>query len=212
MAQSLCLKLLIPHSLTIIGQYLLLKVLSVCWWCWSFDSNTKSQQKLGYNLHMVPTFGLTVNPTKCQAIVVRSHLLMSRGDTETLVTFIGVAISLWVGKRPRFAPRQHTKQPRTSFKILSEGYWNTSNSRNFLPDKMKTALMQTLIFLLIDYGEAVTDPNVDLLDKLGRLLNNCIWFVKSSVNNPNVFSVRSSVCYQFVYAESYAHVLSHTLP
>lgn len=50
--------------------------------------------------------------------------------------------------------------------------------KNLLPAHIKAMLVQSLIFPMIDYGDVCYyDLNADLLNKLDRLLNNCIRFV-----------------------------------
>ena len=50
--------------------------------------------------------------------------------------------------------------------------------RNLLPEKTKTILVQTLMFPIIDYGDVCYfDLNAVLLDKMDRVLNNCIRYI-----------------------------------
>ena len=66
--------------------------------------------------------------------------------------------------------------------------------RNFLPAKTKTMLRQTLIFPLTDYGDVCYfDLNVVLLDKLDRVLNNCIRYIYNLRKYDHVSSFRAEL-------------------
>ncbi|KAJ8710105.1 hypothetical protein PYW07_009471 [Mythimna separata] len=66
--------------------------------------------------------------------------------------------------------------------------------RNFLPAKTKIMLVQTLIFPIIDYGDVCYfDLNAVLLDKIDRLLNNCIRFIFNLKKYDHVSNFRSEL-------------------
>ena len=66
--------------------------------------------------------------------------------------------------------------------------------KNLLPSNTKAMLMQTLVFPIIDYGDVCYfDLNADLLNKLDRLLNNCIRFVFNLRKYDHVSTFRSTL-------------------
>lgn len=145
-------------------------------------------------------FGLTVNPLKCQAIIVGSPRLMSRIDTETLpaITFNGTTIPICETVKDLGLHLDCTLSWRKQVTNQCQRVTGTLRAlyrlRNFLPPKTKTMLVQTLIFPIIDYGDVCCyDLNADLLDKLDRLLNNCIRFVFNLRQYDHVSALRSQL-------------------
>ena len=70
------------------------------------------------------------------------------------------------------------KQVATVSKKVTGTLRSLYKFKNILPSHIKAMLVQSLIFPILDYGDVCYyDLNADLLNKLDRLLNNCIRFV-----------------------------------
>ena len=139
---------------------------------------------LAYLSTWCESFGLKVNPNKCQAIIVGSLRTLSKLDTTTLppVSFDGLAIKYCPVVKDLGLQIDSSLNWRAQVSYISQKVTGTLRVlyrlKNFLPSKTKTMLVQSLIFPLIDYGDVCCfDLNADLLNKLDRLLNNCIRFI-----------------------------------
>lgn len=129
-------------------------------------------------------FGVEVNPTKCQAIIIGGSRAMSRVDGLGLppLVFNGILIPYSCSVKNLGLHIDSTLNWQSQVAAVSQKVTCTLRFlyrlKNFLPFKVKETLMQTLIFPIIDYGDVCYyDLNADLLNKLDRLLNNCIRFV-----------------------------------
>ncbi|GFG37563.1 hypothetical protein Cfor_00288, partial [Coptotermes formosanus] len=129
-------------------------------------------------------FGLSVNLSKCQAIIIGSPRMVSTIDSATLpsIMFSGSAIPISRVVKDLGLHIDSTLGWRTQISNISQKVTSTLRSlyrlKNFLPVNIKIMLVHTLIFPVIDYGDVCYfEVNADLLDKLDRILNNCIRFV-----------------------------------
>lgn len=160
-------------------------------------------------------FGLTVNPTKCQAIIIGSPRLLGRLDFSSLppVTYNGAIIplspsvknlGLYMDSRLDWAvqvlnvSRKVTGSLRALYRF-----------KNFLPFKIKLMLVQALILPIIDYGDVCyLDLNADLLNKLDRLLNNCIRFIFNLRKYDHVSTYRSEINFLPIRERRNLHALT----
>ena len=130
------------------------------------------------------TFGVAVNPDKCQAIIVGSHRSICKLGFVSLppITFNGMVIPLSPSVKDLGLQIDATLSWKNQVANVSRKVTGTLRSlyrlKNLLPSNTKSMLVQALIFPIIDYGDVCYfDLNADLLNKLDRLLNNCIRFV-----------------------------------
>lgn len=130
------------------------------------------------------SFGISVNPAKCQAIILGSHHQQVKLGAVSVapILFDGTVIPV-------------TKQVKDLGLVLDSSLtWNDQVSeisrkvsgtlrylykfKNFLPVGTKKLLVQTLILPVIDYADAcTTNISQEYLNKLDRLMNNGIRFI-----------------------------------
>lgn len=129
-------------------------------------------------------FGISVNPAKCQAIIVGSPHQLRRLENIPIapISFDGAVITFskqvkdlglvvdcclsWDGQLSEVS-RKVTGTLRALYRY-----------KNFLPVSTKTLLVQALVLPLIDYADVcTTNINQDSLNRLERLLNNGIRFI-----------------------------------
>lgn len=130
------------------------------------------------------SYGLTVNPTKTQIIVIGSSRMISKIDWFRLpqVLFDGVPISIsnTVKNLGIYIDRQLSWEPQiaeVSRKVFASAA-SLRRLRNFLPTTTKTALVQSLLLPILDYADACyLDLTEEQLNKLERLQNFCIRFI-----------------------------------
>lgn len=148
------------------------------------DAITKLNNDLKSIKNWSDRFGLAVNPTKCQALIVGSHRNMSKISNFKLppVVFNDIIIPFSRNVKNLGLHIDTTLGWRAQVTSISQKVIRTLRSlyrlKNMLPSNVKAMLVQTLIFPMVDYGDVCYyDLNADLLNKLDRLLNNCIRFV-----------------------------------
>ncbi|KAJ8732167.1 hypothetical protein PYW08_014897 [Mythimna loreyi] len=154
----------------------------------SVDNISDAIEELNRDLQVIKNwsdrFGIAVNPTKCQAIIIGSPHSLRKLDglavppvifNNTVIPFssevkdLGLYVDTCLDWR-----KQVTNVSQKVTGTLRSLY----RLKNFLPAHIKALLVQSLIFPLIDYADVCYyDLNADLLNKLDRLLNNCIRFV-----------------------------------
>lgn len=129
-------------------------------------------------------YGLKVNPSKTQAIIVGSSKLIPRIDFSLLpdVMFDGVHIpfshqvknlGIIIDRTLSWIP-QIGEVSRKMFASMG----SLRRLRNFLPLATKIALAQSLLMPILDYADiSYLDLNEDQLNKLERLQNLCIRFI-----------------------------------
>ncbi|CAK1581557.1 unnamed protein product [Parnassius mnemosyne] len=145
-------------------------------------------------------FGLSVNPSKCQAIILGSHRTIKKVDTTALpaIIFNGSVLGLCssvkdLGLNIDSTLSWHAQVTNVSQKVTGT-LWALYRLKNFLPSGNKTLLVQSLILPLIDYCDVCYfDLNADLLDKYDRLLNNCIRFIFNLRKYDHVSTYRSQL-------------------
>lgn len=126
-------------------------------------------------------FGIAVNPNKCQAIIIGSSRNLGSIDGAALppISYNGVTVPFSRDVKDLGLIIDSTLSWRAQVTSVCQRVTGSLRAlyrlRNFLPSSVKTQLVQTLIFPIIDYADVCYyDLNADLLNKLDRLLNNCI--------------------------------------
>ncbi|XP_063625231.1 uncharacterized protein LOC134796967 [Cydia splendana] len=129
-------------------------------------------------------FGITVNPAKCQAILLGSTRLLSLVNTVELAPVLFetevIPLSSQVKKLGLTIDSGLTWEPQVS--DVSRRVINTLRAlyrhKHFLPVSTKTLLVQALVLPVLDYADVCyTNLTQDSLNKFNRLLNSCIRFV-----------------------------------
>ncbi|KAJ8728174.1 hypothetical protein PYW08_016559 [Mythimna loreyi] len=145
-------------------------------------------------------FGVSVNPSKCQAIIIGSSRMMGKVMVNSLppIIFNGIVIPISPSVKDLGLHLDSTLGWQSQVSSVCQRVNGTLRClyrlRNFLPAKTKTMLVQTLIFPVIDYGDVCYfDLNAVLLDKLDRLLNNCIRFIYNLRKYDHVSSYRTEL-------------------
>ena len=143
-------------------------------------------------------FGVTVNPTKCQALIVGSTRLFSKVSMTSLppILFDGAVIPYCqsvrnLGLYMDSALNWTVHVSEVSRKVIAclRGLYRF---KFFLPSSTKLMLVQTLVLPIIDYADVCyPDLTEVLLNKLDRLLNNCIRFVSGLRKYDHISSARS---------------------
>lgn len=129
-------------------------------------------------------YGITVNPSKCQAIIIGSSRQLAMLDYSSIspVTFEGSTVpfsscvkDLGLHVDSTLSWTVHVNEIcRSVFARLR----TLNRLRNFLPIKVKITLIQALILPIVDYADVCcTDINEEHLNKLERLINYAIRFI-----------------------------------
>ncbi|XP_022816535.1 peroxisomal multifunctional enzyme type 2-like [Spodoptera litura] len=130
------------------------------------------------------SFGIAVNPSKCQAIILGSSRIFGRIDSATVppLLYDGAIISLSSDVKDLGLHIDNNLTWRVQIAGVCKRVTGTLRSlyrlKNFLPSSTKIMLVRSLVFPIIDYADVCYyDLNADLINKLDRLLNNCIRFI-----------------------------------
>lgn len=154
------------------------------------DNISNAISEINVQLEAIKTwsnkFGIKVNPTKCQAIILGSQFLVRRIDFSVLppVVFDGSVISLTTSVKDlgiyidcslNWANHITELSQRVTFTLRS-----LNRLRHFLPIKTKILLVNSLIHPIIDYADiCYPDLSAHLVSKIDRLQNNAIRFIFS---------------------------------
>lgn len=161
------------------------------------------------------SFGLTINPTKTQTIIIGSSRMISKIDWFHLpqVVFEGIPIpfSETVKNLGIIMDRQFSWNPQIS--EVSRKIFGSAASlrrlRNFLPITTKTALVKSLLFPILDYADACyLDLTEEQLDKLERLQNFCIRFIFGLRKYDHVSEFRQKLKWLPIRLRRNSHILS----
>ncbi|KAL0879002.1 hypothetical protein ABMA27_003982 [Loxostege sticticalis] len=166
------------------------------------------------------SFGLKVNPTKTQVIIVGSSRQIARIDWPALqpITFDGVQIPFSstvknLGIHMDSALTWKTQIAEVSRKMFAAAA-SLNRLKNFLPIPTKIALVQALLFPILDYADCCyLDLNEILLDKLERLQNYCIRIVyglldchlQKTFENPFPCALTHTSAQVSIYLSIYCH-------
>lgn len=129
-------------------------------------------------------YGLLVNPTKSQVIIIGSRYMTDLLDRMTvppvvyegtIISYTNVVKNLGVLFDRNLSWTSHVNQ--ISKKVHATVH-SLRRLQNFLPIKTKVNLAQTLLFSLMDYADVCfLDATSELFSKIDRLQNLCIRFV-----------------------------------
>lgn len=130
------------------------------------------------------SFGICVNPNKCQAIFIGSHRQLSRLESVSVSPIIFDGSIIPVSERVKDLGlildsnlSWHGQITEVSRKVSGTLRY-LYKYKNFLPVSTKKLLVQTLILPIIDYADVcTTNISQESLNKLDRLLNNGIRFI-----------------------------------
>ena len=130
------------------------------------------------------SFGLLVNPTKSQAIVIGSSFMTNEINFATLspilydnvpIKYTDTARNLGVIFDKNLSWSNHIT---LISKRIHYSFHSLKRLQSFLPFDVKVTLAQTLLLPLLDYADVCfLDSTEDLLNKLERLQNLCIRFI-----------------------------------
>lgn len=153
-------------------------------WLWLIHIFCKINDDLSAISSWSARFGISVNPNKCQAIIIGSSRSLNKVDNASLppVVFDGaiVPFSSDVKDLGLLIDSNLNWQAQVTnvCKTVTGSLRSLYRVKNLLPSTTKSMLVQALLFPIIDYADVCYyDLNADLLNKLDRLLNNCIRFV-----------------------------------
>lgn len=130
-------------------------------------------------------FGISVNPDKCQAIIIGSSRQLSKINShyvppclfynDTIIPFSQTVTNLGVTFDARLSWVSHIKEVSRKFYAALH---SIIRLKRFLPRSAKITLVNSLLIPIIDYADvAYLDLSEELLNKLDRLLNTCIRFI-----------------------------------
>ncbi|KAG7301647.1 hypothetical protein JYU34_014621 [Plutella xylostella] len=129
-------------------------------------------------------YGLKVNPTKTQSILIGSSRLLCNVDYAHLPSIIFDNVQIPFGNVVKnlgiFIDKHLSWGPQLD--SVSRKVFGSASSlrrlRNFLPTSTKIALSQSLLLPILDYADAsYLDLTQEQLNKLERLQNFCIRFI-----------------------------------
>ncbi|KAL0832948.1 hypothetical protein ABMA28_001083 [Loxostege sticticalis] len=145
------------------------------------DVVNKINTDLNRILNWSTSYGLKVNPSKTQVIVLGGSRQIARIDWNALppIIFDGVQIPYSQVVKNLGVYIDSSLTWTTQVAEVSRRVFATAASinrlRNFLPIPTKIALVQALLFPILDYADCCyLDLNESLLSKLERLQNFCI--------------------------------------
>ncbi|CAH2104398.1 unnamed protein product [Euphydryas editha] len=129
-------------------------------------------------------FGLVVNPTKSQALVIGSRYMHSCLSLNNIpaVMYNGVPIN-YVDSAKNLglhfsSDLSWSKHINEISKKVHFSLHSLKNLQYFLPIKTKTLLAQSLLLPILDYADSCfLDATEEQVDKLERLQNLCIRFI-----------------------------------
>lgn len=145
-------------------------------------------------------FGVAVNVGKCQAILIGSSYYLRNLDTSQLMPlmFDNSVISLSPHVKDLGLYIDDTlswnKQVAQVSQKVTYSLRSLYRFKHFLPSSTKITLVQSLVLPIIDYADVCySDLSQELLNKLDRLLNNCIRFIFGLRKYDHISSYRSQL-------------------
>lgn len=145
-------------------------------------------------------FGVSVNVGKCQAVLIGSSYYLRNVNTSQLMPLMYensvISLSPHVKDLGLYIDgslswNKHVAQvsQKVTFSLRS-----LYRFKHFLPSSTKLTLVQSLVLPIIDYADVCySDLSQELLNKLDRLLNNCIRFVFGLRKYDHISSFRSQL-------------------
>lgn len=182
---------------------------------WLGEAITSTNSVLGNILEWSKQYGLTVNPTKTQVIVIGSSRMLSQIDWSDLpqVTFDSTALEIsevvknlgvLIDRHLSWGPQLAAISRKTFAAAAS-----LRRLRNFLPTSTKIALAQSLLHPILDYADAsFLDLTEDQLNKLERLQNLSIRFIFGLRKFDHISEYRNRLKWLPIRLRRNAHILS----
>lgn len=170
-----------------------------------------------YNVNnWAKSFGLLVNPSKSQVLIIGSSHMLNLLDCLSLpaVTFNDVPIpyatsakNLGVIFDNHLSWKSHVNAVS---KKVNFTFQSLKRLQKFLPHYTKVTLAQALLLPLLDYADiCFLDANEELLNKLERLQNLCIRFIYGLRKYDHVSTYRSQLKWLPIRKRRNTHVLSY---
>ncbi|KAJ2945895.1 hypothetical protein O0L34_g4803 [Tuta absoluta] len=161
------------------------------------------------------TFGLLVNPSKSQALIIGSSRLRCRLDPASipLVYYDGICIpytdkakNLGVIFDCHLSWLSHINEVS---KRMHYSFHSLKRLQNFLPLKTKIMLAQALLLPILDYADVCyLDATEELLNKLERLQNLAIRFIFGLRKFDHVSEFRAQLKWLPIRLRRDVHILS----
>lgn len=160
-------------------------------------------------------FGLTVNPSKSQTIIIGGRGQLARVDRSQLspISFMGTIIpysetvknlGIYFDTTLSWS-RQVNEVSRKIFASLR----SLGRLRNFLPIKTKITLAQSLLLPILDYADVCyLDLTEELLNKLERLQNAAIRFAFGLRKFDHISEYRAQLKWLPIRLRRNSHILS----
>lgn len=130
------------------------------------------------------SYGIKVNPNKCQAIIVGSSRQLTKFDILKLPSLFynNAAIPFSPSVKDLGVIIDSNLSWTAHIQEVSRKFYSSLHPilrlKNFLPHQTKISLVNTLLLPIIFYADTCfLDLSEDLLNKLDRLLNTCIRFI-----------------------------------
>lgn len=160
-------------------------------------------------------FGLKINHSKTQVMIVGSSQLISKVDLSTIpsIHFDGVPIPYSTSLKNLGLTIDHCLSWAPQLQVTSRKLYATAGAlkrlRNFLPVTTKIALVQSLLLPILDYADVCyPDLTENQLDKLERLQNFCIRFIFGLRKYDHISQYRSKLKWLPIRLRRNAHILS----
>lgn len=161
------------------------------------------------------SFGLSVNPSKSQALILGSRPmknLINNINIPTLmynnmpIAFSSSASNLGITFNSDFSWNTHVNN--LSRKVY-HAFHSLKPLQNFLPVKTKTLLMHTLILPIIDYADSCyPDATEEVVNKLERLQNLCIRYIYGLRKFDHVSTFRAELQWLPIRLRRKTHILN----
>lgn len=161
------------------------------------------------------SYGLTVNPSKTQAIIIGSSRLISRIDRASIpkIMFGGISVPFSTEVKNLGIIFDSCLSWGPQLQSVKRKLYGSAAAlrrlRNFLPTATKVALAQSLLLPILDYADACyLDLTQVQLDRLERLQNLCIRFIFGLRKYDHVSQFRTKLKWLPIRLRRDTHTLS----
>ncbi|KAJ0170700.1 hypothetical protein K1T71_013472 [Dendrolimus kikuchii] len=160
-------------------------------------------------------YGLKVNPSKTQTIIIGSPRMIAKINWTSLpkITFESLEIAVSEKVKDLGILIDSTLSWGPQLQEISRKVFASAASlrrlRNFLPHATKIALAQSLLLPILDYADvSYLDLNENQLNKLERLQNFCIRFIFGLRKYDHISEFRDKLKWLPIRLRRNAHILS----
>ncbi|KAJ8733365.1 hypothetical protein PYW08_001663 [Mythimna loreyi] len=161
------------------------------------------------------SFGLLLNPTKSQALIVGGRYMLSQLDHQSLPPVVYDSVPILYSKSAKnLGVHIDTKLSwdvhiADVSKRVFYSFQSLKRLQKFLPFHTKVTLAQSLLLPLIDYADVCfLDATEVLLNKLERLQNLCIRFIFGLRKYDHVSEFRAKLKWLPIRRRRDTHILS----